>query len=323
MSRNIRVLAMIGTLVTALCLKAEAQLMPLPQGQEGFAYPPTANPVVAADPAVARPIGVGPIAEGGNTIRLRISLAAFSGPVDLYVGIIAPALDPFHLYLVNPDGQLLVFETELVVWRRSVTQPVDAFLFGDIPVPALPPGQYHCYLMATSAGDLSRYYLWHTYFVVRDSAGGCGVYNGSRSFSLTYDHNYAVDMMGFHQDIRLSGVVPFILGKDNTISGNETVIFSTEYWGADVYCSGSTTVNVTLSGNIYFDENCQAMLAINFDEKVSSMVIGCSPEGGGVVPGGHNNFTLFFAVIDGATVSQPPVGPGLTGSANYILHIAH
>ncbi|MEJ5347687.1 MAG: hypothetical protein WHS46_03240 [Desulfosoma sp.] len=321
MSRNCRLLAMIGALVMALWLKAQAQGMPLPQGQQGFSYVPTANPIVAADPAVARPIGVGPVAEGGPTVRLRISLAAFGGPVDLYVGIIAPALDPFHLYLVNPDGQLLVFETELVAWKRSVKQPVDAFLFGDIPVSALPPGQYHCYLMATPTGDSTRYYLWHTYFVVRDSVGGCGVYNGRRSFTMTYDHLYTADFEGFHQELRWEGVVPFVLREDNTISGEGTVTNSTVFYAHDVYCWGSTHAHVKLSGHLYFDENCQAMLRIDFDEEIDSVPLICSPGGGGILPGGRNNYTLYFPVRDGATVSGPPMGPGLTGSSNYILHI--
>ncbi|MGQ9797110.1 hypothetical protein [Desulfosoma sp.] len=171
MSRTIKVMAVMGVLLLGLCWNAQAQVMPVPAAEQSFDYPPVADLVVAADPASARPIGVGPVAAGGDTIRLRVSLAAFSAPVDLYVGIVAPAIDPGHLYLVKPNGHLTIFSTELVAWKSGHAHAVDEFLFGNIPVSALPPGQYHCYLLATPAGILSAYYLWHTSFGVRDPSG--------------------------------------------------------------------------------------------------------------------------------------------------------
>lgn len=328
MSRRIETLAILSALVFGLCLTGHAQVMPLPAAQQLFEYPPTALPVTSADPAMARPIGVGPVAEGGDTIRLRVSLLAFSGPVDLYVGIMAPAIDPYHLYLVRSDGQLMIFETDLVPWKTAVTSPVDEALFPDISVWALPPGQYHCYLLATPAGnkDLTSYDLWHTYFDVRNTAGGCGNYNGSRSFSVTYDHHYVVDQGGFfHQDLFWSGAVPLILGEDNNLYGAGTVTYSTEYFSTEValYCSGSTTVDVILNGKLYFNEYCQAMLEITFSETGHPTVISCTPMGGGVVPAFSNRYELTFPVIDGATVTGPPMGPGVTGSSTYILHVGH
>ncbi len=97
--------------------------------------------------------------------------------------------------------------------------------------------------------------------------------------------------------------------------------YSTVYHGYDLACWGLTNVHVKLSGDLYFDENCQAMLRINFNEKVDSIAIICSPGGGGMLPEAHNNYTLYFPVIDGARVSGPPLGPGPTGTGNRMLHI--
>lgn len=326
MSRTMQRVVSACALVLCVCWGVQAQVMPLPSAQQGFEYPPTADPVTAADPAVARPIGVGPVAEGGDTVRLRIGLPAFSGPVDLYVGIMAPAIDPFHLYIVNPNGQLVVFETQLIAWKTAVTQPVDEFLFGDIPISALPPGQYHCYLLASPAGSLSSYYLWHTFFVVRNSLGGCGDYSGSRSFSITYNHLYTVDYGCYHQDLWFSGSVPFTVHEDNTITGNGTVTYGTHYFTTCevmISCSGLTTVDVTLGGRLTFNEYCQAMLEVLFTETVHPMIISCVPYGGGFIPESSNKYTLTFPVIDGAIVSGPPYGPGVGGTANYILHVGH
>lgn len=323
-------MAVIGVLLFGLCGTAKAQVMSVPVGQQSFDYPPVADPVVAADPAMGWPIGVGPVAQGSDTIRLRVSLAPFSAPGDLYIGIMAPAIDTSHLYLVTPDGQLTVFGTELVAWKTGHAHAVDEFLFGEIPVSALPPEQYHCYLMATPAGSLSAYYLWHTYFVVRDPSGGCGSYAGPRSFFMTLDHTAVVNMYGYEQEIRIEGVVPFALLDDKTLSGTGTLQVSTQ--GGWPYSppgsfSGSGMADESLSGRMYLDDNCQAMLEIVFDEQFYPFPVT-------YVVGGltfvvmcpmtqHNTYTLVFPVIDGATISGPPVFGGMRGSFNYILHIGH
>uniref|UniRef100_A0A831ZW14 Uncharacterized protein n=1 Tax=Desulfacinum infernum TaxID=35837 RepID=A0A831ZW14_9BACT len=328
MSHYLRIVAVIGVVLLGLCWSAPAQVMPVPAGQQGFDYPPTADPVVAADPSVARPFGVGPVAEGGTVVRLRVALPAFSVPVDLYIGIMAPALDPFHLYLVKPDGQLVIYETDLVAWKSGVTQPVDAFLFGDIPVSSLPPGQYHCYLMATPAVNLSAYYLWHTHFVIRDGAGGCGSYNGPRSFSMTLNHVAAVNMYGYEQEIRINGVVPFALLGDNTLSGSGTLQVSTQ--GGWPYApggsfSGSGTADENLSGRLFQDDKCQAVLEIVFDEQFHPFPVTYVVGGATFIVQypltQHNTYTLLFPVIDGATISGPPVFGGMRGSFTYVLHL--
>ncbi|ROQ89847.1 hypothetical protein [Desulfosoma caldarium] len=100
---------------------------------------------------------------------------------------------------------------------------MDAFLFGDIAVSFLPPGQYHVYLLASPAGDLSVCYLWDTFFVIRDAAGGCVSNNGPRSFSMTLNHMARVHMSGYEQEIRIRVVVPFALLDNNALSGKGTL----------------------------------------------------------------------------------------------------
>lgn len=328
MPKKVSVTAAVWVLVFGLCWAVQAQVMPLPTAPQGFDYPPTANPVLNADPSLARPIGVGPVAEGGTVVRLRVALPAFSGPVDLYFGIMAPALDPFHLYLLRPDGQLAIYQTELIPWKSGLTQPLDEFLFGDIPTAALPPGLYHCYLLASPAGNLSFYDLWHTYFVIRDMSGGCGNYNGPRSFSMTFDHYALVNQGWYRQEFRITGVVPFSLREDNTLSGSGTLEISTQGGWSEPppgNFSGSGTVDETLGGRLFFDENCQAILEVVFDEQFHPFPVTYNIGGEVTVVtyplDSHNTYTQYFQVIHGATVSVPPVYGAMEGRFQYILHL--
>ncbi|ROQ89846.1 hypothetical protein [Desulfosoma caldarium] len=122
MKDHFRVVAVMAAIVIGLCWSAQAQVMPMLVAQQVFDYSSRGDPVVLADSAVVQPIRVGPVAEGGRVVRVRVSLAAFPAPVNLYLGIMAPALDPFHLYLVKPDGELMIYEPDLVVWKLGVTQ---------------------------------------------------------------------------------------------------------------------------------------------------------------------------------------------------------
>ena len=152
--------------------------LPLPSGGSSFTSAPLVFPVMSSDPSKAGPISLGEFAlngellgvsgtpSAGDNLNISIGLEAFSGPVDLYVGIYAPGIDPASIYLLNQDGALQRFSGELVPWKQDVTEAVNESLFGDIPVSSFPSGIYTIYLAITPAGPTDNYYLWTSTFTI-------------------------------------------------------------------------------------------------------------------------------------------------------------
>ncbi|HXX58019.1 MAG TPA: hypothetical protein VEI96_08480, partial [Thermodesulfovibrionales bacterium] len=116
------------------------------------------NPVAAQ----AAPIGLGLVAVSGDLLDLQVGLGQFSGPVDVYFAIFAPAISPGVLIL-TPTG----FSTSVIApWISGTTGDLFVVLLQDFPVSPLPAGMYTFYLLVTPAGSLSSYYLWQTSFTV-------------------------------------------------------------------------------------------------------------------------------------------------------------
>jgi len=67
--------------------------IPVPTKQRTFIYEPIVSPIGNVKPSAARPLGVGPVAIGGDTVDMEISLNQFSGPVDVYLGLYALSND--------------------------------------------------------------------------------------------------------------------------------------------------------------------------------------------------------------------------------------
>ena len=142
-------------------------LMPSPAGQEIFTYAPTVSPVLDVTASNAKPVGVGYIAKGGDTLTLKVSLPEFTSPVDIYFAIYAPSIDPFNIYMLHPDGSLQPASSAVEPWMSGVTS-VNQAMFGGIPTSTLPKGTYTMGLMATPAGaNMSTYYFWMTNFIIQ------------------------------------------------------------------------------------------------------------------------------------------------------------
>ena len=122
-------------------------------------------------PSCNNPIGVGRAANGDPIIDLQVKLLRFHSPVDVYLGIMAPAIDPNTIYLVTSSG-IEPFVEDLRPWKVSINTELDERPFGEQHPPGhpelsgiqVPPGQYHFYLLVLPAGqDLSGgYVLYHT-----------------------------------------------------------------------------------------------------------------------------------------------------------------
>ncbi|MCJ7830060.1 MAG: right-handed parallel beta-helix repeat-containing protein [Desulfobacterales bacterium] len=138
-------------------------VLPVPADTLGWAYAAQALPVSAPGPKACRPLGVGSVAAGGDDFNWRVRLPPFSGPVDLYLAIYAPAISDDYL-LVTPEGTIQGLADGGVPWRTADASGINLSLFGDVPVALLPPGDYTLFLLATAPGSLEAYYLWATSF---------------------------------------------------------------------------------------------------------------------------------------------------------------
>ncbi|MEI6632396.1 MAG: hypothetical protein WCP22_01110 [Chlamydiota bacterium] len=156
-----------------------ARLMPLPSGSpRTFSFPAPADPVISDDPTSAQPIGLGGAATGGDTVRLRIGLPQFAGPVDVYFALFAPSLDPRAILILGENSTLSPMPLGVTPWRTGVTEAVDEDLFGGVPVKDLSPARHDLYCAVAPAGSTQSYYLWQTSFTVSGLARLAVVLNG-------------------------------------------------------------------------------------------------------------------------------------------------
>lgn len=146
---------------------AFAETLPIPTSQQSFIYNPIISPIRDADASQARPVGVGSVAVGGDTVSLEIS-GQFSGPVDAYFAIFAPIIDSNNIYLLKSDNTFQPLSMGLAPWKTNVID-LNETLFGDIPVSGLPSSTYNLYLAVTPPDRLDNYYLWITSFIIPET----------------------------------------------------------------------------------------------------------------------------------------------------------
>jgi len=141
--------------------------MQMPTAQQMFEYGATTDPVTGTDISTMMPIGVGTVAMGGNMITVHAAIGQFTNPMDMYLTVYAPAVDPFNIYLMRPDGTLHPVSTAFEPWMTGVTS-IDQTPIANMPTSDLPRGTYTVGLMATPSGEnMSTYYMWTTHFVVQ------------------------------------------------------------------------------------------------------------------------------------------------------------
>ena len=164
--------------------------MPVPTGAQAFSYQPVNMPVVSDDPAQAKPIGVGPLATGGDTIDLRVDIGPFAGPVDVSLALYGPTIDSDDLYFIVPgvglqrlsdavrDEDRTESDThkesdshdrerrirDRVLWKNNVTSVNEEIFMGNAT--ALPSGLYPLVLNVTSHDNPDNSYRWITYMFI-------------------------------------------------------------------------------------------------------------------------------------------------------------
>ena len=97
---------------------------------------------------------------------MEIGIFEFKAPVDIYLALFVPGLDPFNIYLIRPDLGIQPLAAGLTPWKANVTGPIDTAFFGDIPAAWLPPATYYLGILVTPAGNLLSHYFWVTSFIV-------------------------------------------------------------------------------------------------------------------------------------------------------------
>jgi hypothetical protein len=161
---------MVVLLGLTFAVNAQAMMgtfMPMPTAQDMFEYGPTTVPVMGTDISTTMPIGVGPVAMGGNTITVQVAIGQFPGPMDMYLTVYALAIDPFNIFLMRPDGTFQPVSAGFEPWIAGVTA-IDQTPVTNMPTSSLPKGTYTVGLMATpTGGNMSTYYMWTTHFIVQ------------------------------------------------------------------------------------------------------------------------------------------------------------
>ncbi|MCD6475986.1 MAG: choice-of-anchor D domain-containing protein [Anaerolineaceae bacterium] len=162
------------------------EVLPLPTDKTNYpAYPPIITAETSISPATCKPIGVGDVGTGGDTVAIEIKLENPSGPYDTYLALQAPAIDPNEFFMLGQDGIFHPFsQSGLVKWKQSATGEIDEKPFGEFPASLLPGGAYNFNFMLTAAGSLDAYYLWQASFFAPETAitvpdGSAGFFNGT------------------------------------------------------------------------------------------------------------------------------------------------
>ncbi len=141
---------------------AASSLIPMPSGLQVIYYDAVAAPVLSADPSEARPIALGPVANGGDTFNLEIGLKEFVAPVDMYLGAYCPAFHPTLIFLFTDDNALVSASDGLVPWRAGAKVETHENIFTGIPIELLPPGMWNFLLLVAPSSNPSGQYLWWT-----------------------------------------------------------------------------------------------------------------------------------------------------------------
>ncbi len=156
-----------GTTTTTGSTAMMGTFMQMPTARQMFDYGSTTSPVMGTDISTAMPIGVGPVAMGGNMITIHTAIGQFSNPMDVYLTLYAPADNPFNIYMMHPDGTIKPVSEGIEPWMTGVTS-IDQTPVNNMPTAGLQKGTYTVGLMATpSGGNMSTYYMWTTHFVVQ------------------------------------------------------------------------------------------------------------------------------------------------------------
>lgn len=222
-------------------------MIPSPRGANSFAtYTDAVIPLLDSDPGKSKPIGMGTIAGVGSILNLSLGANKFSSPMDVYLALSMPAIDPSGLFLFTSSG-LKPLSAGLLPLKTSVTD-ISGVVVPDLDALILPSGTYTFYLLVVPAGTptatlFNNSYLWSASLsVVRasDVANKAIALFGTDlaaavAIFLANDKGYSLDQIIAAIDAGTLSSLGEIQGAGNTSSG-----LRAGKWGgvvADAYCA--------------------------------------------------------------------------------------
>ncbi len=143
---------------------AASGAIPVPQSRETFLYSASASPFEAKSPSEAKPVGIGSLAEGGDTFSLQVTIGPFARPVDMYLTLLSPDEKSAPVLTLAPDNTFKPFLIGSRPWRGKVTSADEAVM--NIPASSLASGPYVLMFAVMPADVQDRYYLWTVPFLV-------------------------------------------------------------------------------------------------------------------------------------------------------------
>ena len=230
-SRTVIATVSVGTTPIAFGNFVAESMIPSPTGANQFTpYTDAVIPLLDSDPGKSKPIGMGTIAGVGSILNLAVGANRFSSPMDVYLALSMPAIDPANLYLFTSAG-LKPISAGLSPWKSSVTD-ISGAVVSDYDALLLPTGTYGLYLRVVPAGtpaaNLSmNYYQWSASLsVVRasDVAAKAIALFGSDSAAaaaifLAIDRGYSLDQIIAAIEAGTLSSIGEIQGADNTSAG--------------------------------------------------------------------------------------------------------
>ena len=251
-SRTVITTVSVGTTPIAFGNSLAEPKIPSPRGANVFTpYTHAVIPFRDSDPGKAKPIGMGTIAGVGATLSLSVGANKFSSPMDVYLGLSMPAIDPANIYLFTSAG-LKPISAGLLPWKSSVTD-ISGVVVSDYDALLLPTGAYGFYLRVvpagTAAANLSmNYYQWNgSLSVIRasdvankaialfgtDSAAAAAIF-------LAMDNGFSIDQIVASIDAGSLSSIGEIQGAQSSSSGLKVLRGGTV---ADKHCGDLDYMN--------------------------------------------------------------------------------
>lgn len=164
---------------------SNAQTIPVPEARDCYSISPSDDYKISKDAAIARPIGLGNCAIGGDNLDLKIGLAEFESKVDVYVALSLPLESSDNIFLLNPDNTFTSIDQGLVPWKSAFKSQIAETIFEGLSKSLLPYGSYNFYLIVTPVGDrqFNKYYFWQAKLMIGpDSFPKPGTWIGEAGF---------------------------------------------------------------------------------------------------------------------------------------------
>ena len=170
-----------------------------PSGQHTYTFAPVVSPQWAATAEDYKPIGLGPVSNGGASLNFEVGVPAFAWPVDVYLLLQSDAILNGDIILFKADNTPVRLDdlSGDPRWRASTYGDNYGMILKEIPTSALPPGLYYFFVIVTPAGDFDSYSVWVTSMTVAEQMAPVPVQGNNHpnsKTSLEQDIRSKVDM---------------------------------------------------------------------------------------------------------------------------------